>query len=206
MPKISAVATMDRDESKFASNAIELMTGMGPSTSPKGEFRVGKLGAGEGVIYFMDPKAKGFNIIAQRSFKLSAGESLDLGEIHGARADSVPEDKRGTLGMETTIASVCPLADEEEKAASAEDESAGEKLWIIMLVKDGPAESAGAKICDQVTIVNGMDGEVIGAQALQQVLRMGLEAGQTSTVAVNRKSGPTTLSILIAPEEDEDDE
>ncbi len=212
IPKMSAVATMDRDRSKNASNAIELITGVGPSTGEEGEFRVGKLGAGEGTIYFMDPKAKGFSPVAQEKFSLKPGETLDLGDIYGTRANSVPEDKRGTLGMKTAVAINCPAnSDDQDKGESDPTDEGKEeqakKLWITSIEDGGPAAAAGAKLCDQITAVGGMPGSQIGATLLQQVLTRGLEAGTTVTISVTRDAGPTTLSIQVgleAPEEPED--
>lgn len=199
LPDISAVATMERDESKFAANAIELMTGVGPSTGPEGEFRVGKLGAGKGTVYFMDPKAKGFNVIAQKEFTLSAGESVDLGDIHGAVTERVPEDKMGTLGMFTAIAPTCPAAADDVEPPTPPEGSEGEQaehLWIIAITANGPAEEAGAQLCDRITTAQGAPVEAVGPQMAKQLLSRGIEVGDTYTLGVDRKSGPTTLTIV----------
>jgi hypothetical protein len=208
MPDISAVATMKRDEAKFASNAMELMTGVGPSTGDEGEFRVGKLGAGAGTIYFMDPKAKGFDVIAQKEFELGAGEDLDLGEIHGTQQNKVPEDERGTLGMSTSVGPTCPVDSGDGNAEPAEDGEAepAQHLWITIVDEGGPAESAGAKPCDRITQVQGADVALAGPVLVSQLLVRGIKAGDTTTVSVDRDSGPTTLSIvaeLESPEEPE---
>lgn len=203
LPNISAVATMERDNSdnsKFASNAIGLMTGMGPSTSEHGEFRVGKLGAGEGTIYFMDPKAKGFQIVASKEFTLEPGADIDLGDIHGSLPSSVPEEKRGTLGMKTTVANTCPVADAEVDETEL---SEGEHLWIVSIDEGGPAEEAGAKICDRITTVEGIEVQQVGARPLEQLLTRGVEVDTTVTVGVHRKSGATTLSLQPDHAEDE---
>jgi protocatechuate 3,4-dioxygenase beta subunit len=207
MPKISAVATMKRDETKFASNALELMTGVGPSTGDEGEFRVGKLGTGKGTLYFMDPKAKGFDIIAQKEFDLGAGEDLDLGEIHGTQQIKVPEDERGTLGMFTIVDAKCPLAEPEgapEPAEEGEAEPATQHLWIVSVDAGGPAESAGAKQCDRITQVQGVDVAVAGPTMVSQLLIRGIKAGETTTISVDRDSGPTTLSIVAELENPSD--
>lgn len=208
MPNISAVATMKRNEAKFASNAMELMTGVGPSTGPEGEFRVGKLGAGVGTIYFMDPKAKGFDIIAQEEFELGAGEDLDLGEIHGAQQNKVPEDQRGTLGMSTSVGPTCPMDSGDGNDEPAEDSEAepAQHLWIVAVDEGGPAESAGAKPCDRITHVRGVEVAMAGAVLVQQLLERGIVAGETTTISVDRDSGPTTLSIVAEQENPTDEE
>jgi protocatechuate 3,4-dioxygenase beta subunit len=193
---ISAVATMDRDQAKFASNAMELITGMGPSTGDEGEFRVGKLGAGEGTIYFMDPEAKGFSIIAQKEFTLEPGEDLDLGEIHGTITERIPRDKKGFIGLAMTVASQCPV---EEAADNAAEVSEGEHLWVVSVIENSPAEDAGAEPCDRITSANGMSVSDVGPEALQMLLTRTLEAGDTVTVGVTRKSGDTTLTMEAAP-------
>ncbi len=195
---IAAVATIGNDGAEWTENAIELMTGGGPRTDKEGKFRVGKLGAGDGQLYLFDPKAKGFSMIATKDFKLEPGQSLDLGTLQGVVPNRVAKDKRGTLGIfrtqvATHAASEC--ADQDVGSSELGDQP---QLWIIKLKEGGPAAEAGAKSCDRVVHVQGVDLQV-GAQALEQLLTAEVEAGATVTVGVSRKSGETTLSIKAVP-------
>ena len=76
-----------------AENALDLMQGQGPTTDAEGNFTVRQLGAGSGEVYFIDPEAKDFSMIATQSFKLSPGESKDIGEIRGTIAIELDEEE-----------------------------------------------------------------------------------------------------------------
>jgi hypothetical protein len=195
---IAAVASVGGDGSEWAENAMELMMGAGPRTDKEGNFRVGKLSAGEGQLFLFDPKSKGFQMIAMESFTLQPGENKDLGKINGVLPNRVAKEERGTLGIRTEVKSLADSVCEGEVDRS-ESIGDGEHLWITRLDEGGPAQQSGAEKCDRVTSVQGVDAQA-GARTLEQLLEADVKIGTTVTVGVMRESGPTTLSITAAPE------
>ena len=200
---ISVAASVGESGSKWAENAMDMLQGKGPTTDEEGRFNVGKLGTGDGVVYFIDPEAKGFGMVAQQPFKLDAGESIDLGEIKGRRAVTIPKDKRGTLAMQIQVGTAAAVCSDAKTAEGLAADS--EHLWITSVADEGPAAQAGAARCDRILAVQGVSLEQAGPQGLQMLLE-NVEVGKSVTIVVQTASGETTLSIdpALVVDEDED--
>ncbi|MCP4448149.1 MAG: hypothetical protein GY811_22850 [Myxococcales bacterium] len=196
---ISVAATIGESGSRWAENAMDLMQGKGPTTDEEGRFHVGKLGAGQGNVYFVDPNAKGFGMLANQGFELAAGESKDLGDIRGGLpdfADPIDEEKRGTLGMETEVGTAPSVCSEAETAEGlGEDE---QHLWVVSIAEDGPADNAGVERCDRIISVPSVTENDVPPMGLQMFIKSP-EVGKTVTLGLITSSGETTVTIDPTP-------
>ena len=201
MVGISVAATTGESGSKWAENAMEMLQGNGPTTDEEGRFRVGKLGSGKGEVYFVDPKAKGFGMLAQVSFELAAGEDKDIGEVAATPPDLTPsgEDNKpdGTIGMETKIAT--PEFCEGEPTAEGLDEES-QHLWISSVVEGGPADTAGLERCDRITGFAGMPLNESDGGIPRKMLQTLLETPKVGTpVKLDLVTASGTKTVAIEP-------
>ncbi len=193
---ISVAASTGEGGGRWAENALDMMQGKGPMTDDDGRFTVGKLGAGEGNVAFMDPAAKGFGMVARKEFQIAAGESVDLGTIQGRRPVRIDKEKRGTLGLVMDVGTADEHCSESKPAQGLPE--ASEHLWVTGVEKDGPAERSGVKRCDRITSAQGIAAEQAGPEGLRLILN-DVELGKTITLGLITASGSTTVSIEPAP-------
>ncbi len=187
--------------------AMSFLTGEGPRTDDQGRFRVGRLGAGKGTLIVFDGDVGGFEIVAQKEFELEAGRDLDLGEIRGVRALSVPEDQRGELGAAFVHASWEERPrngpDKADAEPPADVDPAVEQLWVASVDQGGPAADAGLAVGDRVVSVGGIDVAMVGAEVVERGLTpRRLKAGEPIPMVIDhagRRSGVTVVPRPTAP-------
>jgi hypothetical protein len=175
----------------FGDLAMGILSGDGPKTGVDGKFRIDKLAAGKGAVAILDGDAEGFQVVAMRDFVLDRGQHLDLGELRGIAASTIPKAERGELGLETDEAVWAnrPLADgqnaEDDPPAGLDPEA--EHLWISEVEADGPASKAGLARGDRIVSVGGAAVELIGRGVVEQLLSpMRVRAGDSVTIEVER--------------------
>ncbi len=178
-----------------ASSGIELLMGKGPKTDARGKFEVTKVAPGKGTVTFMDRDASlaGGGEVADASYEVEAGQTLDLGTIQGVAASDIPKDQRGSLQMSTRVASFAErprppgtvLEDEDEVD---EDADAGPpRLWIYAVEIGGVADLAGLEPGDEILTIDGQAVANLGASTAQGLVsRVRLRIGQSVRVEVQR--------------------
>ena len=201
---MAVVAGENRAEA-MRSGVLELVAGEGPQTDEQGRFRVTGLGAGDGSLFVLDPDSAGFELVASKSYTLSPGQDLDLGTLQGTVTKRVPPEERGQIGMQTQIASWSgrPGDSEETEPPPGLDDEA-DHLWIASVDPDGPGHSAGARLGDRITAVNGVDVAMVGARIARQMLSdRNLRAGDTVQLSLDRRGNQLAVTIECAPMVDE---
>ncbi|MCA9687869.1 MAG: PDZ domain-containing protein, partial [Myxococcales bacterium] len=168
-------------------NGVDLLTGKGPRTDPRGKFSVDEVPSGKGTAVFMDPDADlTAGAIATVEFELEAGETLDLGTIKGVQTQAVPRDERGTLQLRTQTAGWKRRPRPPGTDLEAEDPEAPvigdpetDRLWVRSVEIGGVAEQAGLLPGDEIIGIDGQSVETLGAGTAAQMLSDSrLRAGQ----------------------------
>ena len=199
-----SVAAFSDVGSDTESLAMKFLTGEGPRTDDQGRFRVGRLGAGKGTLIVFDGDVGGFEIVAQKEFDLEAGQDLDLGEIRGVRASSVPEDQRGDLGATFVHAtwSARPRngPDKADAEPPADIDPAVEQLWVASVEDGGPAAEAGLAVGDRVVSVAGIDVAMVGAEVVQRGLTpRRLKAGEPIPMVIDHNGRRNSVNVVPRP-------
>lgn len=197
-----SVAAFSELGSDTESLAMSFLAGEGPRTGDKGQFRVGRLGAGKGTLIVFDGDAAGFEMIAQKEFELTPGQSLDLGELMGTSARRVPKEERGDVGMQVEAATWAdrPGAGDEPGDPPAGTDGETELLWVLSVDEGGAAERAGVEVGDQVLAVNGIAVTSVGANLVEQSLSpRRIKAGEPLTITIDRAGRRDTLTVIPAP-------
>jgi len=206
MPDLAVIAFADKG-TDVGHQAMNILTGQGPTTDDNGWFRVGRLGAGKGTLLVVDADKAGFEIVASKDFTLESGQDLDLGELQGSTVNSVPKEDRGELGMDLTAATWAnrPRAEGAEPDQAGDEPPAGmdketEYLWVSSVDTDGPAARAGVEVGDQVLSVGGAPVAAIGPRVAQQLLSpRRLRAGQPVNLVIDHDGSQNAISITPRP-------
>ncbi len=199
-----SVAAFSDVGSDTESLAMKFLTGEGPRTDDQGAFRVGRLGAGKGTLIVFDGDVGGFEIVAQKEFELKAGEDLDLGEIRGVNATSVPEEQRGELGASFVHATWSERPrngpDKADAEPPADVNPAVEQLWVASVEEGGPAAEAGLAVGDRVVSVAGIDVAMVGAEVVQRGLEpRRLKAGEAIPMVIDHNGRRNTVNVVPRP-------
>jgi hypothetical protein len=203
MPDLAAIAYAEKG-SDLGSQAMDIMTGQGPTTDEEGRFRVGRLGAGKGTLMIIDADQAGFEIVASKDFTLEAGEDLDLGELQGQTVNTVPKEERGELGMSLSAADWAgrPLAKDEKVEDDPPDGlvAEAEHLWVSSVEEGGAAAAAGLEVGDRIVAVGGAQVAAVGPRVAQAMLSpRRIRAGQPIDMVIDRGGNQNAVTITPLP-------
>ncbi len=203
MPDLAVLAFAD-EGTDVGHQAMNIMTGQGPTTDDDGRFRVGRLGAGKGTLLVVDADKAGFEIVASKDFTLQSGQDLDLGELQGSTVNSVPKEERGELGMEVMAAKwgqrprpegADPAGEDDEPPAGIDKDA--EQLWVTSVEDGGPAASVGIELGDRVVSVGGAAVAAIGPRVAQQLLSpRRLRVGQPVSLVIERDGNQNAVNVI----------
>ena len=187
------------EEGDVGSLAMSVLTGDGPRTDAEGRFRVDRLGTGDGTLVAFDGDKTAFDIVAQKKFKLSPGQDLDLGTLQGHDSATVPKEQRGELGMTVSAATWAdrpraPGVEVGDPPAGVEGSS--EHLWVASVEAGGPAAAAGVKLGDRIDAIAGVPVSQVGADLAEGMLGpRQVRVGQPVAMVVEHDGKKNAVSI-----------
>lgn len=191
-----------------AKQVFSMMTGVGTKTDSEGRFEVDQVPPGKGGVELLDGDALAGGSVAHVKYEMPTEGDEDLGTITGVRSSKVPPDERGELGLSShtaTFAKRPRVGDGEEKDddAAAADET--ERLWVISVDVDGPADTAGVEPGDEITAIDGQGVAGLGARAASVLLAPhNLRAGQDVRLELTRDGSGRSITVRARPKATKD--
>jgi hypothetical protein len=186
---------------------LSMMMGGGPRTDASGAFTIEKVRPGRGTVTVLDLDSSMDGALASVEYEIDAGQSLDLGTLTAVASGDVPMQKRGTLGLSTTVRNWSerprPNVEGDAEPPSEPDppvDPERERLWVLSVDVEGPADVAGVQPGDEITIIGTQDVASLGAETARGLLSPSrIEAGTDVTLELVRDGSPTRATITAGP-------
>jgi membrane-associated protease RseP (regulator of RpoE activity) len=187
-----------------AKAVFSMLTGMGTKTDAQGRFEVDEVPPGKGEVSFVDGESFGGGSVAEAKYEVEGDGDEDLGTITGVRAGKVAKGERGELGLSTHVATFTKRprpadADKDERAAP--DES--ERLWVMAVDIDGPAEQAGVEPGDEITAIDGQGVAGLGPRTAAVLLAPhNVRTGQDVRLEIDRDGSARSITVRARAKEE----
>ena len=182
------------------SAGLSLLMGGAPRTGSRGAFEIDRIPPGKGTLLLLDMDATQGARGSVR-YELDPGEDLDLGTVTAVAAGAVAMDKRGRLGLKTTVRNWTErprVGDEEDAEPPADPER--ERLWVRAVDIEGPADAAGVEPGDEVVVIGDQEVAGLGPGTAEGLLSPAqIEAGSDMTLELRRDGSPVRVTVTAAP-------
>jgi hypothetical protein len=151
----------------------DILSGKGPTTDASGRFAVPRVQPGTGKVAII-PAAGSFEQLASRDYTVTTGQQLDLGTI---KVVPPRTGDAGTLGFSTSIEGETPTVDSVKPG--------------------GPAETAGLRVGDKITTIDGHTVAELTPMIAKTLISSGNVAiDQAVRIGVDRGGTPAQLTIV----------
>jgi protocatechuate 3,4-dioxygenase beta subunit len=190
-----------------ATQVFSMLTGAGPKTNDEGKFEVDEVPPGSGKVSFVDGGSMSAGEVAEAKYEIEGDGEKDLGTITGVRTGKVPKEERGDLGIATHVASFAkrprpPDAEKDDRPAPDD----ADRLWVMAVDIDGPADTAGIEPGDEITAIDGQGVAGLGASSAAMLLAPhNVRAGQDVSIEIDHDGSARTISVRAKPKTDAKD-